>query len=98
MLVFENLSQIGFAFRFLSDNLCMIASERIPQKRWLDQDDELDPPLPAMPTVFWCGSREKLDCMRQRVERGEAVFHPGDSRQMVSDTHSERLLRLALVG
>ena len=45
----------------------------------LDQDGELDPPLPAMPTLFWCGSREKLDIMRERVESGEAVFHPGDS-------------------
>ena len=64
----------------------------------LDQDGELDPPLAAMPTLFWCGSREKLDVMRERVESGEAVFHPMDSKQMVSDTHSERLLRLALVG
>ena len=79
------------AFRSLSDNLWMIARDGIPQKRWLDQDGELDPPLPAMPTAFWCGSREKLAVMRERVESGEAVFHPGDSKQMVSDTHSERL-------
>ena len=86
------------AFRSLSDNSRMIASTHIPQKRWLDQDNEVDPPLPSIPTHYLCGTQEKLDVMRQRVERGEAVFHPGDSKQMVSDTHSERLLRLALVG
>ena len=69
------------AFRSLSDNSRMIASTTIPQKRWLDQD----PPLPSMPTAFWCGSRQKLDVMRERVESGEAVFHPMDSKPIGGD-------------
>ena len=37
-----------------------------------------DLPLAAMPTSHWAGSREKIEVMRERAERGEAVFHPED--------------------
>jgi hypothetical protein len=42
-----------------------------------------DLPLPAMPTSHWAGSREKIEVMRERAERGEAVFHPCDCKQKV---------------
>ncbi len=44
---------------------------------------EEDPPKPANPTGFWCGSREKLDVMRSRIEAGESVFHPLDCNRYV---------------
>ena len=42
-----------------------------------------DLPLAAMPTSHWAGSRGKVEVMRQRAERGEAVFHPEDSKQKI---------------
>jgi hypothetical protein len=36
-------------------------------------------PLPAAPTRARAGSAEKVEVMRRRAERREAVFHPGDS-------------------
>ncbi len=42
-----------------------------------------DPPLPEMPTAFWAGSRGKVEVMRQRAERREAIFHPDDCKQKV---------------
>ncbi len=59
-----------------------------------DFDNEADPPKPAMPTGFWCGSREKLDVMRQRIEAGEAAFHPLDCNRYVprhSDAWDKRI-------
>ena len=44
---------------------------------------EEDPPLPEMPTGFWCGSQEKIELMRQRVEDSESVFHPLDCERYV---------------
>lgn len=48
-----------------------------------DSDNEDDPPPPAMPTGFWCGTQEKVDVMRDRIEAGEAVFHPDDCSRYV---------------
>ena len=47
-----------------------------------DVPDE-DPPTPAMPTSLWCGSSEKVELMRMRVESGFAVFHPSDCSRYV---------------
>ena len=46
------------------------------------QPDEL--PLAAVPTSYWAGTREKIEAMRERVERGEAVFHPCDAQRKKS--------------
>lgn len=43
-------------------------------------DPLADPPLAAEPTAASPGSREKIEVMRARAERGEAVFHPQDAR------------------
>lgn len=43
-------------------------------------DPIADPPLAAEPTAAPPGSLEKIEVMRERAERGEAVFHPGDAR------------------
>ena len=40
---------------------------------------EEDLPPPAMPTGFFCGSREKVAVMRDRFEAGVGIFHEGDS-------------------
>ena len=61
--------------------------EAIRQRLLLrQQNDEAateEPPKPANPTGFWCGSREKLDVMRQRIENGESAFHPLDAERYV---------------
>ncbi len=36
------------------------------------------PPLPACPTDVQPGSKAKIEIMRGRLERGEALFHPRD--------------------
>ena len=41
-------------------------------------------PLPSVPTWHLCGSREKIEILRQRVERGEELFHPEDSTAEVA--------------
>ena len=46
------------------------------------QPDEL--PLAAVPTSHWAGTREKIEAMRERVERGEAIFHPCDAQRKKS--------------
>lgn len=43
-------------------------------------DPMADPPLAAEPTNAPPGSLEKIQVMRERAERGEAVFHPHDAR------------------
>ncbi len=45
----------------------------------LQIDPTEDLPPPAMPTKFFCGSRDKLDVMRERFEAGVGIFHDGDS-------------------
>ena len=55
---------------------------------------EEDLPPPANPTGFWCGSQEKIELMRQRIEAGESPFHPLDSEQYVmrhSDAWDKRV-------
>ena len=52
--------------------------ERLEAERLRDVEPD-DPPLPAMPTSHWAGSRAKVEIMRERVERGECIFHPHDS-------------------
>ena len=47
-----------------------------------DVPDE-DPPSPKMPTAFPCGSRAKVELMRERVEAGESIFHPFDCVSIV---------------
>ena len=44
---------------------------------------EEEPPPPAMPTGFFCGSQEKIELMRQRIEAGEAAFHPLDCERYI---------------
>ena len=56
--------------------------ERLEAVRLCEAEPE-GPPLPAMPTSHCAGSQGKIEAMRQRVERGEAVFHPDDSKQKV---------------
>ncbi len=72
--------------------------EAIRQRLLLRQrNDEAateEPPPPANPTGFWCGSQEKIELMRQRIEAGESPFHPRDSEQYVmrhSDAWDKRV-------
>ena len=57
-------------------------AERLEAQR-LQYVEPDDLPLPEMPTAFWAGSRGKIEVMRQRAERGEAVFHPEDCKQKI---------------
>lgn len=41
------------------------------------------PPLPAAPTYADPGSAARVEVMRLRAERGEAIFHPGDERVVI---------------
>ena len=47
----------------------------------LEIDPTDEPPPPAMPTGFYCGSRSKVDAMRLRVEAGVSIFHSLDCEQ-----------------
>lgn len=38
--------------------------------------------LPSCPTSALPGTAEKVEVMRQRVERGELAFHPADAKQI----------------
>ena len=60
----------------------LVILDRLEAKR-LQDDGPLDFPVPKMPTGHWAGSREKIEAMRERVERGEAIFHPEDCRHKV---------------
>jgi hypothetical protein len=42
-------------------------------------DEFFEPVPPAHSTPAMCGSREKVEVMRQRVLDGEDLFHPGDN-------------------
>lgn len=35
--------------------------------------------MPASPTRYGPGTKEKVEVMRQRCERGESLFHPDDN-------------------
>jgi hypothetical protein len=41
---------------------------------------DIEPPLPAATTPHPPGSPQKIAAMRERVERGESVFHPHDAK------------------
>lgn len=56
---------------------------RLAQQRLHELKESDDLPLPAMPTGYQCGSREKIEIMRLRAERGEQVFHPNDATDRV---------------
>ena len=43
-----------------------------------------EPPLPSVPCGFPCGSREKIEMMRQRAESGQDLWHPLDAADRVS--------------
>lgn len=57
--------------------------QELQVRRYIDFEGDEDLPLPSESTSHWCGTKEKLDCMRLRVERGEAVFHPMDCSRYV---------------
>lgn len=44
---------------------------------------EAEPPLAASSCGFPAGSIEKIEVMRQRTERGEAIFHPNDNKTVL---------------
>lgn len=46
---------------------------------------------PAKATRAAPGSAEKIEVMRQRAERGEALFHPGDSTEFGRAYHSQAM-------
>jgi hypothetical protein len=46
---------------------------------------EPDPPLAASSTGAIAGSLEKIEVMRQRAERGEAIFHPLDNKTIQAE-------------
>lgn len=49
------------------------------------QHDEDFAPIPASePTDALCGSRAKIEVMRQRVERGECLFHRNDNCEAIA--------------
>ena len=62
--------------------------ERLAVRRIMEVDVEL--PLPTEPTAFWCGSRQKIEVMRLKAERGESLFHPldADSKMVRRDRYS----------
>lgn len=68
--------------------LCKMMVDTVPcpkcsSPRWLvaecDQDDEADRKRPKRKTNARPGSLEKIEVMRKRLERGEAVHHPKDA-------------------
>lgn len=46
--------------------------------RGFGNHNKAEPPLPAEPTRAPPGTPEKMDVMRDRAARGEAIFHPDD--------------------
>ena len=45
---------------------------------WLGHDEDFTPTPAREPTLARPGSPEKLEVLRRRVARGEALFHPDD--------------------
>ena len=53
---------------------------------------EQDLPLPKLSTGHPAGSIEKIECMRQRAEAGQAIFHPNDNRDiLIRQSHCARV-------
>ena len=44
---------------------------------------EVDLPLASSSTGSIAGSVEKIEVMRQRAANGQAIFHPGDNRDIL---------------
>lgn len=51
-------------------------------KNWKNAEKEL--PFPKEPTVSPAGSGEKIEVMRNRLERGEHLHHPNDELRLKS--------------
>ena len=64
---------------------------RLAQQRLRELKESDDLPLAAMPTGHRCGSREKIEIMRLRAERGEQVFHPNDATDRVSADYDSQV-------
>ena len=47
-------------------------------------DDVSELPLPLEPTISEAGSHDKIETMRQRLERGEHLHHPSDELRLHS--------------
>ena len=46
-------------------------------------EDDFEP-IPAVePTKTLIGSRERIACYRERVSRGESIFHPWDTTEVI---------------
>ena len=41
-------------------------------------------PDPSEPTEHWCGSKAKIEIMRERRARGESIFHPLDAKEIIN--------------
>ena len=52
-------------------------------KNWKNAVREL--PLPKEPTVSVAGSEDKIEVMRNRLERGEHLHHPHDELRLKSN-------------
>ena len=53
---------------------------------------EQDLPLPKLSTGHPAGSDGKIEVMRQRAERGQAIFHPNDNRDiLIRQSHAARV-------
>ena len=66
--------------------------EKIPPSEPVKPKPELDLPLASASCPHPAGSVEKIEVMRRRAERGQAIFHPGDNRDiLVRQSHCARV-------
>jgi len=49
-----------------------------------DEARDFDPPEPSCRTDYPAGSIQKIDVFRQRLERGESLFHPDDQKAIAT--------------
>ena len=45
---------------------------------------DFDPPMPRCRTDYPAGSIQKIDVFRERLERGESLFHPDDQKAIAT--------------
>ena len=61
-------------------------------------DPEYEPKPASLPTEYRCGSFEKVEVMRIRLEKGESLYHPDDNWTKIELTQYEimKMNRLTL--
>ena len=60
-------------------------------------DSEYEPRPACLPTEHLCGSREKVEIMRIRFEKGESLYHPDDNWLKIELTQYE-ILKMNSLG